>query len=63
MNRYEKKAARMRSHLNDHPGDYQSVISLFQAESDAIAYEQERKKNLQMREISKYKKESVDHGK
>lgn len=63
MNRYEKKAARMRSHLIDHPGDYQSVISLFQADSDAIAFELERKKNLQLREISKYKKESGKHGK
>lgn len=63
MNKSKLKADRMRSHLINHPGDYQSVISLFQAESDAIAHELEHKKNLQLREISKYKKESGNHGK
>lgn len=63
MNKYKKKADRMRSHLINHPCDYQSVISLFQADSDAIAYELEHEKNLQMREIAKYKKESANNGK
>lgn len=56
MNKYDEKAIRMHQHLVKHPADYQTTISLFKAESDSIAYEMQRKRNLRKAEIAKYKK-------
>lgn len=56
MNKYDEKAKRMHLHLEKHPADYQTVISLFKAESDSIAFEQQRKRNLKKAEIAKYRK-------
>lgn len=56
MNKYDEKARRMHLHLEKHPADYQTVISLFKAESDSIAFEQQRKRNLKKAEIAKYRK-------
>ncbi|WP_086350255.1 hypothetical protein [Candidatus Enterococcus clewellii] len=63
MNKYDEKAKRMQAHLANHPTDYQTVISLFKAESDSIDYERQTKKNLMLREVSKYRKKGETDGK
>ena len=47
---YLTKVARVSAHLEEHPNDYQSAISLLKAKSDY--YESERRK----RQIAKLKK-------
>ncbi|WP_321383207.1 hypothetical protein [uncultured Enterococcus sp.] len=44
MNKFDEKAQRMKQHLSNHPADYQTVLSLFKAESDAIAYDRQQEK-------------------
>ncbi|MEI5990391.1 hypothetical protein [Enterococcus crotali] len=56
MNKYEQQAQKMKNHLQHHPKDYQTVISLFKVESDSILYEQQKSKYLMLREIAKYQK-------
>lgn len=63
MNKYEEKAQRMQQHLQNHPEDYQTVLSLFKAESDAIAYERQLKKNKLLKELAKYMKAGEANGK
>lgn len=58
MNKSEIKAKKIRQHLESHPNDYQSVVSLFKTESDAISYEIKKKENQHKKEISKYMKAS-----
>lgn len=48
------KADKILDHLQDHPQDYQSVVSYFIARSDGFKHEMEKSKNLHQREISKY---------
>lgn len=58
MNKSEIKAKRIRQHLESHPNDYQSVVSLFKTESDAISYSIKKKENERRKEISQYMKAS-----
>jgi len=57
MNKYDVRAEKIRQHLHSHPHDYQSVVSLFKTESDAIAYEKRQKLNTQKALIAKYRRE------
>jgi len=63
MNKYDEQAEKMKRHLLSHPKDYQTVISLFKAESDSIMYEEKKRKQLMSREIAKYKKAEEVNGK
>ncbi|MBO0441656.1 hypothetical protein [Candidatus Enterococcus ikei] len=63
MNKHDEQAQKMQKHLLNHPKDYQTVISLFKAESDSIAYEQQKSKNSMLREIAKHKKAGDENGK
>lgn len=63
MNKYDVKAQRMHDHLARHPADYQTIISLFKIKSHSFVYEQQKKRNLMMKEIAKYKREERDNGK
>ncbi|EOH96722.1 hypothetical protein UAW_01887 [Enterococcus haemoperoxidus ATCC BAA-382] len=63
MNKYEQQAQKMKSHLQQHPKDYQTVISLFKVESDSIFYEQQKSKHLMLREIAKYQRKEDEYGK
>lgn len=57
MNKYEDKCKRMYKHLENHPHDYQTVISLFKAESDAIMWDRKQKRIKMIREVAKYRRE------
>ncbi|EOL50652.1 hypothetical protein [Enterococcus caccae] len=63
MNKYEQQAQKMKNHLQQHPKDYQTVISLFKVESDSIMYEQQKSKHLMLKEIAKYQKKGDGYGK
>lgn len=52
MNKYEEKAQRIRKHLETHPRDYQSVISLLKNQSYGIAYEIQKHANNEQRKIA-----------
>ena len=41
---YGEKIERITEHLQEHPADYQSVISLYKLRSDAIEYEIEQRR-------------------
>lgn len=56
MNKFDEKVEKMKNHLVEHTTDYQTVISLFKAESDSIAYEQRKEKQLKKKELAKYMK-------
>ncbi|MHC5215188.1 hypothetical protein ACYSNR_00865 [Enterococcus sp. LJL128] len=56
MNKFDKKAEKIQAHLSDHPADYQSVVSLFVAESCSIEFEKRLKKNKVKAQIAKIKK-------
>ncbi|MBL1226531.1 hypothetical protein [Enterococcus sp. BWR-S5] len=62
MNKFDEKAQRMKQHLSNHPADYQTVLSLFKAESDAIAYDRQQEKNLLLRELAKHMKAGGNNG-
>lgn len=63
MNKFEEKSQRMQQHLINHPEDYQTVLSLFKANSDAIAYERQQRKNVLLKELAKYMKVGETDGK
>lgn len=63
MNKSEQRAQKLKHHLQQHPKDYQSVISLFKIESDAIIYEQQQKKQLMMKKIANYQQGEENYGK
>lgn len=63
MNKYEQQAEKMKNHIQQHPKDYQTVISLFKVESDSILYEQQKSKHLMLKEIAKYQKKGDEYGK
>ena len=63
MNNYEKKIQKMTQHLQEHPTDYQTVISLFKIESEAIVYEQKKSKAAVLKAIASYRKVGEQHGK
>lgn len=56
MNKYDKKAKRIKKHLTDHPHDYQSVISFFKANSKSIDYERRQIYNKKMGELAKIRR-------
>lgn len=58
MNRYEEKLKKLDTHLEEHPKDYQSVISRLKARSESFQYQQRRKRNDRLKEIAKYRRES-----
>lgn len=62
MNKYDEKSNRMRQHLISHPTDYQTVVSLFVAESNSIAYEKEKQQFEKQKEIAKHSKGRVNFG-
>lgn len=42
--KYDEQIARVRTHLLDHPRDWQSVISLFRLQSSRFLYIEHRKR-------------------
>lgn len=59
MNKYEKKLERIRQHLDNHPGDYQSVVSFYIAKSNAIEYGIRESRNRGMAEIARIRRQKV----
>lgn len=57
MNKYEKKAGRIRQHLDNYPGDYQSVVSFYIAQSNAIEYGIRQERNKGMAEIARIRRQ------
>jgi len=61
MNKYNEKAEKIRQHLNSHPHDYESVVSLFKTESKAIDYEKKLRMDKQKALIAEYRREHEKH--
>lgn len=54
---YEEKMERIARHLDEHPNDYQSVISLVKVNSDAIADRRRRRANEKKRLVAEIRAE------
>lgn len=48
----QEKIVRLAKHVEDHPCDYQSKISLLKMRSDQIAWELEQRKIARLRKIA-----------
>lgn len=63
MNKFEEKIKKVSAHLKNHPSDYQSTISLFKIQSDAIAHELWLREIEERKRIQVYKREEQTNGK
>lgn len=54
---YEKKMERIASHLEEHPQDYQSVIALVKANSDAISQRRREIAHSKARKVAEVRAE------
>ena len=54
---YLKKLEQMDRHLEEHPKDYQTVISRLITYSNAIEQERKERVNARLREVAKYRKQ------
>ena len=57
MGKYTEKIERMKRHVEEHPNDYQTKISLLQLNSREIDYQHHLKRVETFKKIEKYKKE------
>lgn len=53
---YEKKMERLKTHIAEHPTDYQAVISLIKTNSDRIASEIRHREIDAVRKIAEYRR-------
>ena len=53
---YKAKLERMDRHLEEHPADYQTVISRLKTASDMIDHERRRKVNARLRKVAEYRR-------
>ena len=63
MNKFDEKAQKMKNHLRKHPQDYQTVISLFKVESQAVLHERHTKEMKMRQRIAQYRKAGGEYGK
>lgn len=54
---YEKKINGLQNHLRQNPKDYQAVIGLLKARSDAIEHEIHEAKIERLKKVAKYRRE------
>ena len=54
---YEKKIHNLKEHLREHPNDYQAVIGLLKANSDAIEHQLYEAKIERMQKVAKYRED------
>lgn len=57
MGKYTEKIERMKRHIEEHPNDYQTKISLIQLNSREIDYQHHLKRVEMFKKIEKYKRE------
>ena len=60
---YIKKLEQIDAHLEEHPTDYQSVVSRLITYSKAIDQERKERVNARLREVAKYRKERENNDK
>lgn len=53
---YEKKIHGLREHLREHPKDYQAVIGLLKANSDAIEHQLYEAKVERLKKVAKVRR-------
>lgn len=53
---YEKKIQGLRRHLSEHPTDYQAVIGLLKANSDAIEHELYEARIERVQKVAEYRR-------
>lgn len=53
---YNERLARLDRHLDEHPTDYQAVISRLKTRSDAIEHEQYMRKVERIRKVAHYRR-------
>lgn len=53
---YNERLARLDRHLDEHPTDYQAVISRLKVRSDAIEHEQYMRKVERIKKVAHYRR-------
>lgn len=54
---YEKKIDNLKQHISEHPNDYQAVIGLLKANSDAIEHQLYERKIMRLKRVAEVRRQ------